>query len=97
MTLKMTRHTVSVQLQQLLYMICLAVRFIRLNFPTEERIILTKSTDYIDLTSDQFTLYNLPVDYEHNEEVPRQYCGKNADTAKRLKLLISQIGQNLHK
>lgn len=52
---------------------------------------------YIDLTSDQFTLYNLPVDYEHNEEVPRQYCGKNADTAKRLKLLISQIGQNLHK
>lgn len=46
---------------------------------------------YIDLTIEQFDLYNIPVSYEPNEEMPRQYCGKNADTAKRYKLLIDRI------
>ncbi len=46
---------------------------------------------YIDLTIEQFDLYNIPVSYEPNEEMPRQYCGKNADTAKRYKLLIKRI------
>lgn len=45
----------------------------------------------IDLTVEQFDLYHIPVRYEPNEEIPRQYCGKNADTAKRYKLLIERI------
>ena len=40
---------------------------------------------YIDLTIEQFDLYNIPVSYEPNEEMPRQYCGLNADTVKRYK------------
>lgn len=50
---------------------------------------------YIDLTVEQFDLYNIPVSYEPNEEIPRQYCGKNVDTAKRYKLLIERIAQFL--
>ncbi len=50
---------------------------------------------YIDLTVEQFDLYNIPVSYEPNEEMPRQYCGKNADTAKRYKLLVDRIAQIL--
>lgn len=50
---------------------------------------------YIDLTVEQFDLYNIPVSYEPNEEMPRQYCGKNADTAKRYKLLITRISEML--
>ena len=46
---------------------------------------------YIDLTIEQFDLYNIPVSYEPNEEMPRQYCGKNADTSKRYKLLIERV------
>ena len=42
---------------------------------------------YIDLTSDQFTLYEMDVKYEPNQKVPREYCGKNEDTAKRYNLL----------
>lgn len=52
---------------------------------------------YIDLTVEQFDLYNIPVSYEPNEEMQRQYCGKNADTAKRYKLLIERIAQILNK
>lgn len=48
---------------------------------------------YIDLTIEQFDLYDIPVSYEPNEEMPRQYCGKNADTAKRYKLLIHRISE----
>lgn len=48
---------------------------------------------YIDLTVEQFDLYGIPVRYEPNEEMPRQYCGKNADTAKRYRLLIERISQ----
>ena len=35
---------------------------------------------YIDLTSDQFDLYDIPLEYVPNEVVPREYCGMNADT-----------------
>ena len=34
---------------------------------------------YIDLTSDQFDLYDIPLEYVPNEVVPREYCGMNAD------------------
>ncbi len=52
---------------------------------------------YVDLTSEQFDLYNIPVDYENNEEMDRQYCGKNADTKKRYDLLVKKIQKNLVK
>lgn len=38
---------------------------------------------YIDLTREQFDLYGIPVDYEPNEMIPREYCGKNKDTKNR--------------
>lgn len=47
---------------------------------------------YIDLTVEQFDLYNIPVSYELNEEMDRSYCGRNEDTAKRYKLLLERIG-----
>lgn len=47
--------------------------------------------NYIDLTIEQFDLYNIPVQYEPNEEMDRKYCGKNPDTKKRFDLLISRI------
>lgn len=46
---------------------------------------------YIDLTSDQFDLYEIPLSYENNEVVPREYCGKNPDTLKRYNLLVKRI------
>lgn len=46
---------------------------------------------YVDLTIEQFDLYNIPVSYEPNEEMLRLYCGKNADTTKSYKLLIERI------
>lgn len=46
---------------------------------------------YIDLTSDQFDLYNIPLKYDINEQIPREYCGKNADTLKRYKLLVGKM------
>lgn len=46
---------------------------------------------YIDLTVEQFDLYNIPVSYEPNEQMDRQYCGKNPDTAKRYRMLIERI------
>lgn len=46
---------------------------------------------YIDLTIEQFDLYNIPVSYEPNEEMARKYCGKNADTQKRYQLLLKRI------
>lgn len=50
---------------------------------------------YIDLTVEQFDLYNIPVNYEPNEEMPRKYCGKNEDTQKRFRLLVSKIEEVL--
>lgn len=52
---------------------------------------------YIDLTREQFDLYNIPVDYEPNEQMDRQYCGKNADTKKRYDLLVQNIAHFLKK
>ncbi len=46
---------------------------------------------YIDLTVEQFNLYNIPVHYEPNQEIPREYCGKNADTLKRYRQLQRNI------
>lgn len=46
---------------------------------------------YIDLTRDQFDLYNIPIKYEPNETIDREYCGKNADTLKRFNLLKENI------
>ena len=46
---------------------------------------------YIDLTRDQFDLYNIPVSYEPNETIDREYCDKNADTLKRFNLLKENI------
>lgn len=48
---------------------------------------------YIDLTKDQFDLYGIPVQYEPNEVVSREYCGKNKDTNKRYKLLIHLLNE----
>lgn len=50
---------------------------------------------YIDLTVNQFDLYNIPVNYEPNEQMDRKYCGKNADTQKRYQLLIKRISEYL--
>lgn len=48
---------------------------------------------YFDLTSDQFSLYEMEIDYEPNEEIPREYCGKNADTLKRYNLLVDKLNK----
>lgn len=52
---------------------------------------------YIDLTVEQFDLYDIPVSYEPNEEMPRHYCGKNADTARRYKLLIERVAESVNR
>lgn len=52
---------------------------------------------YIDLTIEQFDLYNIPVSYEPNEQMYRKYCGKNADTAKRYRLLVERIAAELER
>ena len=49
----------------------------------------------IDLTIEQFDLYNIPVVYEPNEVMDRKFCGKNLDTAKRYQLLIQRIAELL--
>lgn len=46
---------------------------------------------YIDLTSDQFDLYDIPVEYNYNEVVPREYCGMNANTRDRYNQLVQSI------
>jgi len=51
------------------------------------------NSHYIDLTSDQFELYDIPLEYEPNEEVPREYCGKNADTLKRFNIMVELLNK----
>ncbi len=51
--------------------------------------------EYIDLTREQFDLYDIPVDYEPNEEVPREYYGKNKNTLERYRKLQRNIMQYL--
>lgn len=55
------------------------------------------NNQYIDLTRDQFDLYNIPLSYENNQIVPREYCGKNADTKNRLNLLIEIMQKNIER
>jgi hypothetical protein len=50
---------------------------------------------YIDLTREQFDLYNIPLKYEPNEEMPIEYCGKNPDTKKRYEILKSRVERSL--
>ena len=45
----------------------------------------------VDLTREQFDLYGIPVSYEPYQEIPREYCGRNADTLKRYRLLQKNI------
>lgn len=52
---------------------------------------------YIDLTRDQFDLYDISLEYEPNEEIPREFCGKNADTLKRYNLLIELLNKSINK
>ena len=40
---------------------------------------------YIDLTREQFGLYNIPVNYVSNQEIARKYCGKNKNMLRRYK------------
>ena len=46
---------------------------------------------YIDLTRDQFDLYNIPVSYEPNEEIDREYYNKNGDILKRYTILTENL------
>ena len=46
---------------------------------------------YVDLTREQFDLYTIPVNYEPNDEIPREYCGKNKNTLGRYKQLQRNI------
>ena len=50
---------------------------------------------YVDLTSEQFDLYYMKTDYEHNTVVDRKYCGKNPDTKKRYDLLVARVAEYL--
>lgn len=46
---------------------------------------------YVDLTREQFDLYDIPVKYEPNEQMKREYCGKNVDTKARYHKLQRNI------
>ena len=46
---------------------------------------------YVDLTREQFDLYNIPVNYVPNQEIAREYCGKNKNTLERYKQLQRNI------
>ena len=46
---------------------------------------------YIDLTRDQFDLYNINVNYEQNEEVTKEQCLNNEDTLRRYHVLKEHI------
>lgn len=50
---------------------------------------------YIDLTVNQFDLYNIPVKYEPNEQMDRKYCGKNKDTQNRYDILVKRIAEKV--
>ena len=51
---------------------------------------------YVDLTSEQFDLYNMHVDYDANEEMDYRYCGKNPDTKKRYDLLVKRVAEKVN-
>lgn len=47
--------------------------------------------NYVDLTREQFDLYDIPIKYEPNEKMKREYCGKNPDTKARYHQLQRNI------
>lgn len=49
--------------------------------------------NYIDLTRDQFDLYDIPVEYEPNKEISREYLNENANTLRRYNLLIELLNK----
>lgn len=51
--------------------------------------------NYIDLTREQFDLYDIPIQYEPNEKMEREYCGKNANTKSRYDILIKKVLENV--
>ncbi len=51
---------------------------------------------YIDLTSNQFLYYSFPIEYEPNQEVEREYCGKNQNTLQRFNLLVDLLKKELN-
>jgi hypothetical protein len=50
---------------------------------------------YIDLTREQFDLYDMPIQHEPNEKMSREYCGKNANTKSRYDMLIKRVLENV--
>ena len=81
---------VSVQLLQHWYMICLVEVFIELEGGGTH--YFNKITgQYVDLTREQFDLYNIEVAYEPNETMQREYCCKNPDTNARYRQLQRNI------
>lgn len=52
---------------------------------------------YIDLTREQFDLYDISVEYEPNEIIPRKYCGKSKDTKERYHKLQRNIIRYLNE
>lgn len=46
---------------------------------------------YIDLTRDQFDLYNIPISYEPNEVVNMEHCNKNPNTLERYNKLVENL------
>lgn len=46
---------------------------------------------YIDLTNDQFDLYNIPIFYEPNEEIKRERLGTSSNTQKRYEILKERL------
>ena len=52
---------------------------------------------YIDLTREQFDLFDIPIEYDPNETISREYCGKNPNTKARYDLLINRVLTNLNQ
>lgn len=52
---------------------------------------------YVDLTREQFDLYNISVKYIPNQEIAREYCGKNKNTLMRYRQLQRNIIKYLKK
>ena len=51
----------------------------------------------VDLTREQFDLYDIPLDYSDCERIPREICGRNADTKRRYECLKAKILEELHR
>ena len=49
----------------------------------------------IDLTREQFDLYDIPIEYSNAEKMAKEYCGKSEDTRKRYELLKTRIVEHL--